>query len=88
MKQPLTPLLIVFALAAGITLADSAAESAGLRRDLEALVEHMAEDSLVGWAWTPGAGRQPAPGTWESFGELIRAWAKTGAACPGDAGAE
>ena len=32
-------------------------------RDMAALVQHMAEDSLVGWAWSPGAGRAPAPGT-------------------------
>ncbi len=31
-------------------------------RDMAALVRHMAEDSLVGWAWSPGAGRAPAPG--------------------------
>ena len=51
-------------------------------RDLEAIAAHMSEDSLVGWAWAPGAGRQPAPGSQEAFGELIRAWADTGAACP------
>lgn len=51
-------------------------------RDLEAIVKHMEKDSLVGWAWAPGAGRQPAPGTWKGFGELIRAWAETGAVCP------
>jgi hypothetical protein len=49
---------------------------------MEALVEHMAEDTLVGWAWAPGAGRQPAPGDQQTFGGLIRAWADTGAACP------
>ena len=52
------------------------------RRDIDAIVEHMVEDSLVGWAWEPGPGREPAPGSWQSFGELIRAWAKTGAVCP------
>ncbi len=55
------------------------------RRDLEAIVEHMTGDSLVGWAWTPGAGRQPAPGSWQAFGDLVRAWAETGAVCPGAA---
>jgi hypothetical protein len=42
----------------------------------------MAEDSLVGWGWLPGTGRQPAPGTQKEFGELIKAWVETGAACP------
>jgi hypothetical protein len=51
-------------------------------RNLNQLVHHMAEDSLVGWAWKPGAGRAPAPGTQKEFGELIRAWVKSGAACP------
>src|SRR5688500_14432960 len=50
--------------------------------DMAGLVEHMAEDSLVGWGWTPGAGRAPAPGDQASFGALIRAWAETGAHCP------
>jgi len=49
---------------------------------LDQIVTHMADDSLVGWAWQPGAGREPAPGTQASFGALIRAWAATGAACP------
>jgi hypothetical protein len=51
-------------------------------RKLEALVEHMRSDSLVGWAWKPGAGREPVPGTQARFGALIEAWAKTGAVCP------
>ena len=41
-----------------------------------------AEDTLVGWAWTPGTGRTPAPGTQARFGEIMRAWADAGAACP------
>jgi hypothetical protein len=51
-------------------------------RTLAELHEHMAQDDLVGWGWNPGAGRQPAPGTQRIFGELIRAWIDTGAACP------
>jgi len=51
-------------------------------RDLAAIVKHMAEDELVGWAWAPGGRRTPAPGTQKEFGELIKAWAETGAACP------
>lgn len=51
-------------------------------RSLEELHEHMAEDGLVGWGWDPGAGRTPAPGSQELFGELTRAWIDTGAACP------
>src|SRR4029077_10895751 len=51
-------------------------------RSLEALVEHIGTDHLVGWAWTPGFGRRPAPGTQSQAGALVEAWAKTGAACP------
>jgi hypothetical protein len=51
-------------------------------KDLAAIVDHMAEDSLVGWGWAPGAGREPVPGTQEAFGALIEAWAATGAECP------
>jgi hypothetical protein len=51
-------------------------------RTLAALVEHMGHDSLVGWGWSPGAGRTPAPGTQKAFGALIQAWVDAGAACP------
>jgi hypothetical protein len=51
-------------------------------RSLAALHEHMAKDSLVGWAWHPGPGRAVAPGTQREFGELIAAWIATGARCP------
>lgn len=56
------------------------ARNSGMKMD--ELVKHMAEDPLVGWAWKPGAGRQPAPGSQQAFGALIKAWAATGAACP------
>ena len=51
-------------------------------KPIKQIVEHMAEDTLVGWGWAPGGSREPAPGTQKEFGELIRAWAGTGAACP------
>lgn len=51
-------------------------------RDFAALIKHVAEDTLVGWAWRPGQGRQPAPGTQDQFGALLRAWTETGAVCP------
>jgi hypothetical protein len=53
-------------------------------RTLAEIHEHMAKDTLVGWAWNPGEGRVPAPGTQAGFGELIAAWIATGAACPSD----
>jgi cytochrome c5 len=51
-------------------------------RTLEDLVEHIGEDTLVGWAWHPGFGRSPAPGTQKEAGALVQAWIATGAACP------
>ena len=51
-------------------------------RALAALIEHIGEDHLVGWAWAPGYGRQPAPGTQKEAGALVEAWINTGAECP------
>jgi hypothetical protein len=51
-------------------------------RDLALLHDHIAHDDLVGWAWHPGEGREPAPGTQDRVGELIQAWIDTGAQCP------
>ncbi|MDB5468892.1 MAG: ioquinoline 1-oxidoreductase subunit [Caulobacter sp.] len=51
-------------------------------KTLEALHHHMAQDDLIAWGWNPGKGRVPAPGNQKAFGELIRAWIDTGAACP------
>jgi len=51
-------------------------------KSMDDLVHHMAEDSLVGWGWHPGVGREPAPGTQQEFGALFKAWADTGAVCP------
>lgn len=49
---------------------------------LAALIKHMAEDDLVGWAWSPGPNRTPALGTQKEFGALIKAWVDAGATCP------
>jgi hypothetical protein len=51
---------------------------------LAEIVDHAAEDVLVAWGWAPGDGREPAPGTQAGFGELMRAWVASGAACPAD----
>ena len=51
-------------------------------RSPEDLVHHIGTDTLVGWAWAPGFGRRPAPGTQKQAGALVEAWVKTGAACP------
>jgi hypothetical protein len=51
-------------------------------RSLTDIHKHMATDKTVGWAWHPGAGRTPAPGTQAQLGQLIQAWIVTGAFCP------
>jgi hypothetical protein len=51
-------------------------------RKVEDLIHHIGEDTLVGWAWHPGFGRSPAPGTQAQAGALVAAWVKSGAACP------
>ena len=51
-------------------------------RSLEDLIHHIGTDTLVGWAWAPGYGRAPAPGTQRQAGALVEAWVKTGAVCP------
>ena len=52
-------------------------------KSMSQLVDHMANDSLVGWGWQPGVGRAPAPGTQQQLGALIQAWVDAGAHCPG-----
>lgn len=51
-------------------------------RKVEDLIRHIGADTLVGWAWAPGFGRRPAPGTQKEAGALVEEWVKTGAACP------
>lgn len=51
-------------------------------RSLHDLIVHIGTDTLVGWAWAPGVGRTPAPGTQKQAGALVQAWVESGAACP------
>jgi hypothetical protein len=55
--------------------------------DLSGIQKHMATDDLVAWAWHPGQGRRPAPGTQSELGQLVDAWIATGAHCPTGAAA-
>lgn len=51
-------------------------------KSLAQIVEHSAHDELVAWGWSPGSGREPAPGSQAVFGALVAAWVQTGAHCP------
>jgi hypothetical protein len=51
------------------------------RTDPDLLV-HVATDPLVRWAWTPGDGRERAPGTHAQFVQRFGVWIKGGAPCP------
>ena len=51
-------------------------------RTLAQLHEHLAQDDLVAWGWSPGEGREAAPGTQAQLGELAKAWIDSGAECP------
>lgn len=53
-------------------------------KSLEQIIEHNAHDALVGWGWSPGHDREPAPGTQEQFGAIVAAWVETGAECPSE----
>ncbi|MCW5771559.1 MAG: hypothetical protein KIT16_07995 [Rhodospirillaceae bacterium] len=54
--------------------------NAGLTTDQ--LVEHLARDPLVAWAWAPGGRRAPPPVARDAFVAQMRAWQKAGGACP------
>jgi hypothetical protein len=51
-------------------------------RDLAAILKHLVTDTLVLWAWEPGPGRTPAPGSNAEFAALMKAWVDSGAHCP------
>ena len=51
-------------------------------RSIDDLVTHVTNDPLVIWAWAPGKGRRPPPGTHGAFAALMHAWAEAGAECP------
>lgn len=72
----------------GKMLAEICAQVKDLERNggksLADLVHHIGDDALVGWAWNPGYGRTPAPGTQAGAKALVQAWIDTGAGCPAE----
>lgn len=51
-------------------------------RTLAEVVDHVRHDAFVAWGWTPGADRDPAPGSQAEFAALMAAWVDSGAECP------
>jgi hypothetical protein len=51
-------------------------------RSLQQLLEHVSSDDLVGWAWDPGAGRNPPPLARAETITQMKTWIDGGAACP------
>ncbi|MEP6563717.1 MAG: hypothetical protein ABJB10_01175 [Mesorhizobium sp.] len=51
-------------------------------RSLEDVAQHVRDDKLVAWGWTPGADREPAPGSAEATYTAIENWMAAGAPCP------
>ena len=51
-------------------------------RTLEKLLDHVANDDLVGWGWNPGDGRSLPPLSRPATVEQMKTWIASGAACP------
>jgi hypothetical protein len=58
----------------------------GGREGIDAVIEHIVKpeklDPLVAWAWDPGPGREPAPGTLDQFVQVLKWWKDRDAVCP------
>lgn len=54
----------------------------GNRRTGAEVIDHMATDPLVLWAWAPGTGRSQPPVSHADFLAGLRAWADHGMPCP------
>jgi hypothetical protein len=51
-------------------------------RTLEKLLDHVANDDLVGWGWNPGDGRSLPPLSRPDTVAQMKIWIAGGAACP------
>jgi hypothetical protein len=51
-------------------------------RSLEKLLDHVANDDLVGWGWNPGDGRTLPPLSRPDTAAQMKIWIEGGAACP------
>lgn len=51
-------------------------------KDLQALIDHVANDKLVLWGWEPGVGREPVSVPHAEFVAAFKAWVAAGAPVP------
>lgn len=51
-------------------------------RNAEKLIEHIANDPLVGWGWNPGSGREAVPMPRAQLVEHMKIWTAGGSECP------
>jgi len=51
-------------------------------RSLAQIIDHIANDKLVLWGWSPGEGRSTPPLSHDEFAHDLITWARYGAACP------
>ncbi len=51
-------------------------------RDLSRMAGHVKSDKLVAWGWSPGEGREAAPGSALELYDAITRWQSSGAPCP------
>jgi len=51
-------------------------------RTLAQIQDHMAHDTLVAWAWNPGAGRRSPQISQAELGRLVQEWIDAGALSP------
>ncbi len=51
-------------------------------RTLDMLLNHIANDDLVGWGWSPGDGRTSPPLSRPDTLAQTKIWIEGGAACP------
>ena len=57
-------------------------------RTVEEVADHVGNDELVAWGWSPGPGRQPAPHSAAETVAFLLEWQSAGAPCPSSAAAE
>ena len=51
-------------------------------KNKEQMIDHMANDDLVGWGWHPGDGRKLPPMSRAAFADQVRLWIAKGAYAP------